>query len=134
MDEITTIVTALAAGAAAGVSGTASDAVKDAYDLLKALLRRRFTGRDAARRELDAEETEPGVWRARIGDDLNESGAAADSQVLTTAQELLTAARASRASRTTINVDTNHGAVGEFSGPITFDQRTQLPPTAPAAE
>jgi hypothetical protein len=58
------IVAALAAGATAGVSGTATDAVKDAYELLKALIRRRFTGRDTARAALDADEIAPGLWLA----------------------------------------------------------------------
>nr|BFE76214.1 hypothetical protein GCM10020092_095150 [Actinoplanes digitatis] len=92
------IVAALAAGATAGVSGTATDAVKDAYGLLKALIRRRFTGRETARAALEAEETEPGVWQTSIGQDLRDSGAATDEQVLAAARELLTLARRGRGS------------------------------------
>lgn len=83
------IATALAAGASAGLSGTASEAVKDAYALLKMLLKRKFTGRDQARAALEAEQTEPGVWQVTIGRDLDESGAATDEQILTAARELL---------------------------------------------
>jgi hypothetical protein len=83
------IVAALAVGASAGVSGTATEAIKDAYGGLKALIRRRLIGREQARAALEAEETEPGVWRASIGHDLQESGAAADEQVLSAARELL---------------------------------------------
>ena len=131
MDEIGTIVTALAAGAASGVSGTASEAVKDCYEMLKALIRGRFDGRDRARGALDAAETDPGVWRARIGDDLRTSGAAADERVLAVARDLLAAADPGRPH---IVVGINHGAIGQFSGPVSFDQRTQLPPTSPAAD
>jgi hypothetical protein len=128
------IVAALAAGASAGVSGTATDAIKDAYGVLKALLRRRFTGRDAARAALDAEETEAGVWQTAIGEDLHASGAATDEQVLTAARELLVLADPATAATFHINVGTVHGAVGQFHAPVSFDQRTQLPPASPAAE
>ena len=45
MDPVTLILTALAAGAALGVKDTASAAVKDAYEGLKALVKKRFAGR-----------------------------------------------------------------------------------------
>jgi hypothetical protein len=133
VDEINMIVTALAAGASAGVSGTATAAIKDSYALLKDLIRRRFTGREDARRELEADQTEPGVWQTRIGQDLHDSGAATDEQILAAARELLAAADPGQAARMNLTVDTVHGAVGEFHAPVTFDQRSQLPPTSPAA-
>ncbi|MER7459129.1 hypothetical protein [Micromonospora sp. NPDC126480] len=133
MDEINVIVAALAAGATAGVSGTATEAVKDSYQLLKASLRRRFTGRNTALEQLTTDETEPGVWQARIGRDLYDTGAVADPQVLAAARELLTLADPARAAQLNITVDTVNGAVGSFHAPVTFDQRTQLPPAPPAA-
>jgi hypothetical protein len=54
MDPVTLIVAALAAGAGAGAKGVASDAVKDSYQGLRALVRRRLAGRasgEAALRE-----------------------------------------------------------------------------------
>jgi hypothetical protein len=126
------IVAALAAGATAGVSGTASDAVKDAYGLLKALLRRRFTGRDTARAALEADQIEPGVWQTAIGRDLQDSGAADDEQVLAAARELLALADPKTAA--TFNISgTVHGAAGQFNASVSFDQRTQLPPRPPVA-
>ncbi|WP_326563837.1 hypothetical protein [Micromonospora peucetia] len=133
MDEINVIVGALAAGASAGVSGTATEAVKDSYQLLKTSLQRRFTGRAAALEQLAADETEPGVWQARIGQDLHDSGAVADQQILTAARELLALADPARAAQLNITVDTVNGAVGSFHAPVSFDQRTQLPPAPPAA-
>lgn len=128
------IVAALAAGASAGVSGTASEAVKDAYELLKALVRRRFTGRDQARKALEAEETEPGVWQTAIGADLAESGAADDEQILAAARELLGLVGGGQAATFIIRGGVQ-GAAGVFNAPVSFDQRTQqLPPVPPVAE
>jgi hypothetical protein len=84
------IVAALAAGASAGLSGTATEAVGDGYQVLKALIRRRFTGRQEARQALETDETEPGVWQARIGRELADTGAATDEQILAAARDLLT--------------------------------------------
>ncbi|MBU2664042.1 hypothetical protein KOI35_11125 [Actinoplanes bogorensis] len=126
------IVAALAAGASAGVSGTATEAIKDGYTLLKALIRRRFAGRDQARAALEAEETEPGVWQASIGEALEDSGAAIDEHILEAARELLALVEPGRAA--TFNISgTVHGAAGQFNAPVSFDQRTQLPPAPPVA-
>jgi hypothetical protein len=126
------IVAALAAGASAGVSGTATDAIKDGYGVLKALIRRRFAGRDTARAALEAEETEPGVWQTSIGQDLQDSGAATDEHILAAARELLALADPGKAA--TFNITgTVHGAAGQFNAPVSFDQRTQLPPAPPVA-
>ncbi|GAA4456109.1 hypothetical protein [Phytohabitans houttuyneae] len=130
------IVAALAAGASAGITGTASQAITDTYGLLKQLIKRRFAGREQAREALEGEETEPGVWQTRIGDDLRQSGAADDGQILAAARELL--ALADPRTAATFNISgTVHGAVGQFYEQVSFDQRTQTseprPPQDPAA-
>ncbi|MET8153694.1 hypothetical protein ACIBSW_27540 [Actinoplanes sp. NPDC049668] len=128
------IVAALAAGATAGVSGAATQAMSDTYGLLKQLIRRSFGGREQARAALEAQETEPGVWQALIGGDLQDSGAASDEQILSAARELLLLADPKAAA--TFNISgTVNGAVGQFHGPVSFDQRTQAPPdpSSPAA-
>jgi hypothetical protein len=128
------IVAALAAGASAGVSGTATEAVKDAYGVLKALIRRRFAGREQARTALEADETESEVWQARIGDDLRQSGADGDAAILAAAQELLQMADPKTAATIHITGPV-YGAAGQFNAPVSFDQRTQAPPppTPPVA-
>ncbi|WP_426511071.1 hypothetical protein ACPPVO_10805 [Dactylosporangium sp. McL0621] len=125
------IIAALAAGASMGVSGTANEAVKDAYSGLKGLIRRRFDDRDAARKALDADETESGVWKARIGQDLLDSGAARDGEILATAGALLKLVEAERAPVFNTRVGTSYGPVGQnhFHGPVTFGQS----PTGPTA-
>ncbi|MEU8821641.1 hypothetical protein [Actinoplanes sp. NPDC048796] len=81
------IAAALAAGATAGMKDTASAAVKDAYSGLKRVLRPWLRG--DARQALEADETEPDVWEALIGDELDASGAVEDEEVLTVARRLL---------------------------------------------
>lgn len=89
MTGVEVIAAALAAGAAAGVTGAASAAVQDAYASLREMLRRRLNGRRQAEHALDAKETERGVWQARLGRDLTETGADTDEEVLAAAFTLL---------------------------------------------
>lgn len=134
MSAIEVITAALAAGAGAGLKDTASAAVRDAYTGLKDLLKGRVSDRDdQAVRALDADETEPGVWQARIGDALTVSGAVRDEQVLAAARRLLALADPEKAKNLNISVDHNYGAVGEFNAPVTFNQGPPVPPASPAA-
>jgi RIP homotypic interaction motif len=102
------IVTALAAGAAAGSTDVAKSAISDTYTGLKSLLRRRLTGRERAQEALEAVETEPGRWQALLGDDLAESGAATDEQVITAARRLLTLTDPDGTAATKYRVSADH--------------------------
>jgi hypothetical protein len=133
VDLITMALAAGAAGMGAGVKDTAAAAVRDAYDGLKALLKRGLGDREEAVLALEADETEPGVWRATIGDALVDSGTADDAAVLAAAQRLFALADPIRAKTFNVDVTTNYGAVGEFSAPVTFNQGPPVPPVAPAA-
>ncbi|MEV6801392.1 FxSxx-COOH system tetratricopeptide repeat protein [Micromonospora rifamycinica] len=116
---------------AAGVKDTTSTAVRDAYAGLKGLLKRRFGDADAAAvQALDADETEPGTWQARIGDALTECGVVDDEQILTAARRLLALADPEKAKTFRINVGNSHGAVGEFNAPVTFNQGPPVPPSS----
>ena len=86
MDPLTLIVTALAAGAAAGLKPTAEQAVKDAYEGLKALIRRKYS-----RVSIDMLENDPGdeTRRAIVQQDLANAEAAKDTEVLQQAQALV---------------------------------------------
>jgi hypothetical protein len=95
--------------------------------------RRKRADRAAATAALDADESEAGVWEARIGADLADSGALDDEAVLAAAGRLLALAAPAAAKQFHINVDTNYGAVGEFSAPVTFHQGPPVPPAPPAA-
>jgi hypothetical protein len=127
------IVAALAAGASAGVTNTATAAVQDAYAGLKQQLGRRVGGGKQAQRALEADETDHDVWRARLGEALSVSGAATDEQVLAAARRLLALTDPGTAKTFNIDVGTNNGAVGDFAGPVTFNQGPPVPPAPPAA-
>jgi len=89
MDPVTLILTALAAGAALGVKDTASAAVKDAYEGLKTLVRKRFAGRRDGELVLARYEEAPDTWKDPLTAELTEAGAAADEHLVTAAQALM---------------------------------------------
>lgn len=89
MDPISLIIAALVAGAAAGAKDTASSAVKDAYEGLKGLIRRRFGGDQAAEAELRKAEETPVGDHSALSARLEAAGAADDAELLRAAQEVL---------------------------------------------
>lgn len=106
MDPITLIVTALAVGAASGVKDTASSAVRDAYASLKAMVRKRFAGRQAGELVLAEHENAPETWREPLAAQLGEVGAGRDAELVAAAQELmrLVDEAGSRAGKYTVDV------------------------------
>ncbi|MDG4793500.1 hypothetical protein [Micromonospora sp. WMMD1082] len=133
MSGIELIVAALAAGASAGVTNTATAAVQDAYAGLKKALRGWFGDSEDVWQVLQADETQPDVWRAGLGDQLLASGASENAEILGAARRLLAAADPPAAKAFNITVETNNGAVGEFQAPVTFHQGPSVPPAPPAA-
>jgi hypothetical protein len=89
MDPITLILTALAAGAALGVKDTASTAVLDAYNGLKALVRRRLAGRPDGEVALKRYGTAPTTWHDPLAEELAAANAAGDAQLVAAAKALL---------------------------------------------
>jgi hypothetical protein len=83
MDPITA---AIAAGAAAGLTSTASQAVRDAYDALKNVIRRRFPRVDVTPVE---ELPESGAKQASLSEDLVRFGADRDTEVVRLAEALV---------------------------------------------
>ena len=88
MAPLSSIVTALAAGAAAGLKPAVEQAVKEGYASLKALIQRKY-----ARINVDVLEQNPTSEsrRAVIKEDLASVNAAADEELLRTAKALLDA-------------------------------------------
>jgi hypothetical protein len=111
MDPLTLVVTALAAGATTGAGQAATTAVTDAYQALKQLVVRRFTGKPAAEVALAEHEAAPEVWRAPLAKQLTETGAAADSAVIEAARQLLTLldADGARAGKYTVDASDAQG-------------------------
>src|SRR4051812_40801641 len=89
MDPISLIIAALAAGAVAGAQGTATQAVKDAYQGLKALVQSRFRGRASAATALDKHEAKPEAWRGALEAELVDAHADQDTAVVDAAQRLM---------------------------------------------
>jgi hypothetical protein len=75
------IVTALIAGATAAAKDTASQAVKDAYSGLKAIIHKRFAGKAPAETALQQHEADPDVWRKPLEKSLTETGAGEDREI-----------------------------------------------------
>jgi hypothetical protein len=89
MDPISLIVAAPAAGASAAVKDTASQAVKDAYGALKALLRNRLGGDPRSEAELDRVEQRPDADPQALKQPLRAVGAERDEELIRTARDLL---------------------------------------------
>src|ERR1039457_2826206 len=75
MEPIALIVMALTAGAAMGITDTASSAVKDAYEGLKALVKKRLSGRPDAELAPARYEQAPETWQAPLVAELGEAKA-----------------------------------------------------------
>jgi hypothetical protein len=88
MDPLTSLVTALAAGAAAALHSTVEQTVKDGYAALKALLQRKYTQVDI--NQLEANPTSKNC-RGVVEEELAAAGADQDAEVLQQAQILLEA-------------------------------------------
>jgi hypothetical protein len=150
--DVEVIVAALAAGAGAGSSDAAKAAVMDVYAGLRDALRRRLAGRRDAERALEADETDPEVWQARLGHDLTDSGADRDEHVLAAARHLLRlvdpdgtqvrkyivdlrGAREPQVGDGSVRIGTNHGpAAGTMTGPVTVTYgQLPVPPAQPEA-
>jgi hypothetical protein len=88
MDPLTSIVTALAAGAAAALQSTVEQVVKDSYAALKGLIQRKYT-----KVNIDELEANPSSRNRRgvVEEDLKAVRADQDAEVLQHAQALLEA-------------------------------------------
>jgi hypothetical protein len=111
MDPVTQIVTALAAGAASAHQDDAKGAVKTALARLRGLVKKRF--KDPANGEyvLEKHASAPEIWRPALQQELAESGAGSDAELVAAAQELLRLldARDARAGENTVTVRDSQG-------------------------
>jgi len=148
MDPVTLIVAALVAGAAAGLKDSASSAVKDAYNGLKGLARRRLAGRPGGELVLARHEQDPQVWYKPLVQELTEAGADVDPALVTAAQALMqlldaagsaagryqvTASDHATAAGRDVNITASAGgtAAGVIHGNVTPPNPTQPGPAKP---
>ena len=101
------IVSALISGAAAVAKDTASQALKDAYNGLKALVKRRFLGTPVAEIALDEAERDSETWEKPLAKAVGEH--ACDKEILALAQQLLQLLQAQEASSGNYNVNIRQG-------------------------
>lgn len=92
MDPITLIVTALATGAVAGLKPTAEKVVKDAYEGLKSLIKKKY---ERSQQAVPVLENDPAseAGKAVVRESLEEEGAGQDEDLLRQAQAVLQAVR-----------------------------------------
>jgi hypothetical protein len=88
MDPLTSIVTALAAGAAAALQSTVEQAVRDGYATLKGLIQRKYA---QVNTDLLVQDPASEGRRTVVKEDLAKTDAAHDEELLSTAQALLEA-------------------------------------------
>jgi hypothetical protein len=89
MDPISMIVGALAMGATSGLKDTATEAIRDAYEGLRDLVRRRFVGRPIAEMALSEHEKAPQVWAKPLSVELATVGADTDAQIIAAARRVM---------------------------------------------
>jgi hypothetical protein len=89
VDPVTLIATALAAGAGTGLTDTASAAVRDAYQGLKVLVKKRFAGRRDGELILARHEEAPEAWQPPLMAELAAAGAGGDAELVAAAQALM---------------------------------------------
>lgn len=93
MEEVSLILTALAAGATGGALDALKDDVKDKaktlYEKLHDLVRRRLRGNASAEVILSEHQADPQTYAAPLAKKLTEAGAAGDAGLVATARALV---------------------------------------------
>ena len=89
MDPISTILAALTAGAVAAAKETAETAIKDAYEGLKSLIKKKFGDKTLAKAAVDAHASEPKPSEAILRPALKEAAVDQDAELLAAAKALL---------------------------------------------
>jgi hypothetical protein len=121
MDPVALIVTALAAGAASALQDDAKGAVKTALARLRGLVRKRF--KDPANGEyvLEKHASAPEIWHLALQQELAESGAGSDPDLIGAAQDLmrLLDARGTQAGKYAVTVRDSQGVqVGDHNSQV----------------
>ena len=89
MDPISLILAALGAGALAGAKDTAGTAVKDAYQGLKTLIKKKFEGDVLGQAMVDAKPEEIKQAEGLLKDKITKAGADQEQEIIKVAQDLL---------------------------------------------
>jgi hypothetical protein len=111
------IVEALTSAAQAVIQDLAPAAMRDAYDALRGLLRRKLGGRESADTVLNEHAKDPDGWKAPLEKLLKDARADADAEIAEAARRL--SSLAGQSGGVTINVGTANGAAISGTGTAT---------------
>ena len=89
MDPVTLIISALSAGAVAALQDTASTAIKDSYQGLVTLIKKKFNKDPKAIAILDGHAEDPETWQKPLEKSIHETGVDVDEKILLMAQKML---------------------------------------------
>jgi len=127
MDPVSLVLAALATGVTAAAQDTASQAVKDAYAGLKALVKKRFEKKPQAEMALAEYEKDKDTWEKPLQKSLVETGADQDEAIVRQAQQVLKLVNPQQASQGKYNVQIGEGkgiVIGDHAQVTqTFDEQ-----------
>jgi hypothetical protein len=118
MDPVSLVLAALATGASAAAKDTASQAIKDAYTGLKALISKRFAQKPQAKMALAEYEQDEDTWKKPLQKALVEIGADQDEAIVQQSQQVLKLVNPQQAAQGKFNVQIGEGkgiVVGDYA-------------------
>ena len=118
MDPVNMVLAALAAGTTAAAQDTASQAIKDAYAALKALMLKRFEKKPQAEVALVEYEKDEDTWKKPLQKSLIEAGIDRDEAILQQAQSVLKLVNPQQAAQGKYNVQIGEGkgiVIGDYA-------------------
>ncbi|MDZ7994245.1 MAG: CHAT domain-containing protein [Nostoc sp. EfeVER01] len=121
MEAISLIITALVAGAGAAAKDTAGTAVKDAYQGLKSLIKKKLEGDVLGQAMVDAKPEEIKQAEGLLKDKITKAGADQDQEIVKVAQDLLEKLKEQPGEQEIINqTQTNTVSGNTVSGNLNF--------------
>jgi predicted deacylase len=128
MDQVSTVVAALLAGAASGLTSTATSAVKDAYAGLKKLVQRAFADNPDAEQALRKAEEKPKAYGPALEEEVRASGIADNPEIRAAAEQLLEQLKHAGIATNSFTVNTHDnsqvGAVGPNANVTMVNNKT----------
>jgi hypothetical protein len=116
MDPISIVIAALVAGVAAGAKDIAGAEVKDTYQGLKGLIKKKFAGEPKAEMVLEEHATDPETYEAPLKKKLTEAGIDRDEEIIKAAQDLLSQAKEQPGGQDIITQSQKQKQTNNFSG------------------
>ncbi|ODH02872.1 hypothetical protein A4S05_02410 [Nostoc sp. KVJ20] len=126
MEPISMIIAALSAGAIAATKDTAGTAVKDAYQGLKTLIKKKFEGDVLGQAMVDAKPEEIKQAEGLLKDKITKAGADQDQEIIKVAQDLLEKVKEQPGGQEIINqTQTNTMSGNTVGGNVNFAPTVQ---------